>query len=39
VQSIYGQPYGSQPFGLGMTNPMPFGPSGAQAWGINRPAW
>jgi hypothetical protein len=38
VQS-YGQPFVGQPFGLGMTNPVPFGASGVPAWGINRPAW
>jgi hypothetical protein len=39
MQSIYGQPFGGQPFGIGVANPTPFGQSGLPAWGFNRPAW
>jgi hypothetical protein len=39
MQSVYGQPFGGQPFGLGMAQGMPFGQQVPQGWGFNRPAW
>lgn len=39
IQPVFGQPFGGQPFGVGMAHPMAFSQPSAQAWGLNRPYW